>query len=229
MKVRMKTLIITPRQAELDFFTQNCVRRDFKAETSILGRLTVTSFPQIGITLALGGFGKVQFAVQTQYLLDMGLAWDRVVCAGAASGLSDSLSSGDVVVATSTVEYDFHNRFGPQLLPKFDGSPIALAELRSAAGQMTAFKVHFGILASGDEDAVEPERRNLLQEGMGAVAVAWEGAGGARACTFNRVPFVEIRGITDAVKANASVGFETNLELAMNNVASLIVNWVEPA
>lgn len=225
----MKTLIITPRQAELDFFTQSCVQRGFKAEQSMAGRLPVVSFPRLGITLAPGGFGKVQFAVQTQYLLDLGLDWDRVVCAGVADGLSDSLSIGDVVVATSTVEHDFNNRFGPHLLPKFDGSPIALAELKDITPLMTAFKVHFGTLASGDEAIVEPEQRQMLQEATGAVAVAWEGVGGARACTFSSVPFVELRGITKGAHADASSAFETNVELAMKNVATLITVWVEQA
>jgi adenosylhomocysteine nucleosidase len=225
----MKTLIITPRQAELDFFAQGCTRRGFKAEQSMAGRLPVVSFPQLGITLAPGGFGKVQFAVQTQYLLALGTKWDRVVCAGAAGGLSDSFSIGDVVVATSTVEHDFNNRFGPRLLPKFDGSSVALAELRGVAGLMIAFKVHFGTLASGDEAVIGPEQQQLLQEATGVVAVAWEGVGGARACTFNSIPFVEIRGITNPANADASLDFETNLELVMNNVATLITDWVEQA
>src|SRR5690242_17383565 len=105
----MKTLIITPRQLELDFFAQGCVRNGFKAEQSMVGRLPVVTFPRLGIILASGGFGKVQFAVQTQYLLDIGPKCDRVVCAGGAVGLSDALSVGDVVVATSTIEHDFSN------------------------------------------------------------------------------------------------------------------------
>lgn len=225
----MKMLIITPLQAELDFFTQRCFKRGFIAEKSMLGRLPVVDFPRLGVTLAPGGFGKTQFAVQTQYLLDIESNWDMVVCAGAASGLSDALSIGDVVVATSTVEHDFNNRFGPRLLPKFDGSPIALAELRGIAPLMTAFRVHFGPLANGNEDMAEPEESQASKEAMGAVAVAWEGAGGARACSFNSVPFVEIRGITKAANANASSDFETNLEWVMNNVATLIIEWVEQA
>jgi adenosylhomocysteine nucleosidase len=193
----------------------------------MLGRLPIMSFPRLGITLAPGGFGKVQFAVQTQYLLDIGPKWDRVVCAGVAEGVNGALSSGDVVVATSSVEHDFNNRFGPRLLPKFDSSPVALAELREVAPLMAAFKVHFGTLASGDEAVVDPERRLLLQETMGAIAVAWEGAGGARACSFNSVPFVEIRGITNMANAIESSAFETNLELVINHIAILITEWME--
>jgi adenosylhomocysteine nucleosidase len=59
--------------------------------------------------------------------------------------------------------------------------------------------------------------------------VAWEGAGGARACAFSQVPFVEIRGITDTADHNAASSFETNLALAMGNIAQLLVAWHIPA
>jgi adenosylhomocysteine nucleosidase len=83
-----------------------------------MGRLPVVHLPELDVTLACGGLGKVQFAVQTQHLLDVCPAWDLVICAGAAGALVDGLPVGDLVVATETVEHDIHNRFGRPLLPK---------------------------------------------------------------------------------------------------------------
>ena len=91
---------------------------------------------------------------------------------------------------------------------------------------MAAFQVHFATLASGDEDGVNPERKRLLQATLDALAVSWEGADAARACTFNSVPFVEIRGITNAVNTKTASDFESNLELVMNNLAMLITDWL---
>jgi nucleoside phosphorylase len=59
----------------------------------------------------------------------------------------------------------------------------------------------------------------------GALAVAWEGAGGARACQFNNVPFVEIRGVTDRADSDAALDFEANLRSVMRNVVTLIISW----
>ena len=73
---------------------------------------------------------------------------------------------------------------------------------------------------------VETERRRALHESIEALAVAWEGAGGARACAFSGVPFVEIRGVTDTADPNAASDFEQNLEIAMSNLAALITTWV---
>lgn len=68
---------------------------------------------------------------------------------------------------------------------------------------------------------------NLTLAVGGALAVAWEGAGGARACVFSGLPFLEIRGITDSADHRAPVEFEQNLEKAMANIAILIRSWLE--
>jgi adenosylhomocysteine nucleosidase len=223
----MKTLVVIPTPEEFDFFSSGCQRRGFRAENSVIGRLPVVEFPALNLTAARGGAGKANFAVHTQHLLDARPDWEVVVCAGAAGGLVDDLSVGDVVVATTTVEHDYNNKFTVRPLPRFDGSLPGIAELRQMPLSAYSFKVEFGVVASGDEDIVEVERRKSLREATGALAVAWEGAGGARACAFSQVPFIEIRGLTDAADHTAASDFEKNLELALGNVATLITTWVE--
>ena len=221
----MKRLIITPMREELDFLLQGCTKAGFQAESGIIGRLPVVRLPDLGVTLARGGLGKVQFAVQTQHLLDTCSYWDLIVCAGAAGALVNEVSVGDAVVATTTVEHDYNNKFSERALPKFDGAGAAVADLKSVSHSTDTFSVHFGPIASGDEDVVETERKRMLHESTGALAVAWEGAGGAKACVFSGFPFVEIRGVTDTADRNAASDFEKNLEVAMSNLATLIISW----
>ncbi len=220
-------LILTPLQKELDFFLSSCARQGLQAKNAVIGRLPAARFPALGLTLARGGTGKVQFAVQTQHLLDARPGWELVICAGAAGGLADALSIGDVVVATTTIEHDYNNKFSQRPLPRFDGAPDAIASLRQALPVSDSFKVHLGAVASGDEDVVDDERKKALQQLTGALAVAWEGAGGARACAFSDVPFVEMRGITDAADHDAPADFEANLEVAMDSIATLLRRWRE--
>ncbi len=222
----MKILIITPMQEEFNFFLQSCTRHGYQTENSVAGRLPVIRLPGLGITLARGGTGKTQFAVQTQHLLDTYTDWDLVTCAGAAGGIIDDLSIGDIVVATKTVEHDYNNKFNKRPIPSFDGAQTAIAGLRKVSLLPYSFKVHFGTVASGDEDVIDNERRRTLHQSTGALVVAWEGAGGAMACTFSNVLFLEIRGVTDIANHNAPSDFETNLEVAMNNVAILITSWM---
>ena len=225
----MRKLIITPMKEELDFLLQSCTKLGFHAERAMIGRLPVVRISDLDATLARGGLGKVQFAVQTQHLLDTCSDWDLIVCAGAAGALADEVSVGDVVVATTTVEHDYNNKFNKRALPKFDGARTAITDLKSVSRSANAFNVHFGPIASGDEDVVETERKRILHESTGALAVAWEGAGGAKACAFNSLPFVEIRGVTDTADHNAASDFEDNLGVAMSNLATLITSWISQA
>src|SRR5689334_5020365 len=123
----MKTLIVIPTRAEFDFFLSSCTQRGFRSEESMLGRLPVVEFPELNLTAARGGVGKADFAVRTQHLLDCCPDWDVVVCAGAAGGLVDDLTIGDVVVATTTVEHDYNNKFNARPLPRFDGASAVIA------------------------------------------------------------------------------------------------------
>ena len=143
------------------------------------------------------------------------------ICAGGAGALIGGLAIGDVVVATETVEHDFRNRFSNRPIPRFPGSIEAVEALR-AAPRHSGFSVHFGSVASGDEDVVGPERANEIRACCGAIAVAWKGAGSARAAAFSGIPFIEIRGITDRADSSASESYDNNLGLAMSNVLSVL-------
>jgi adenosylhomocysteine nucleosidase len=222
----MKVLIITPTRKEFDFFLQTCTKMGLRVENSEVGKLPVVGFPDLGITLACGGAGKTQYAVQTQHLLDMCTDWDLVICAGAAGALVDELRIGDIVVATSTVEHDYCNKFSQHPLPRFEGAQTTIADLRRGVPLTDSFKVWFGPIASGDEDVVEAERRRVLQQVTGALVVAWEGVGGARACAFSNVPFVEIRGVTDTANNSAPSDYDRNLEATINNVATFLAVWL---
>ena len=225
----MNTLAVVPIRPEIEFLLQACAEKGFRAQDSTMGRLPVVHLPQLHLTLACGGLGKVQFGVQTQHLLDVCSTWDLVICAGAAGALVEGLSVGDVVVATETVEHDIHNEFGKPLVPRFGSAEMAVSALRSVVPLCGSFQVHFGPIASGDEDVVDTDRRRTLHTRTGALAVAWEGAGGARACSFSGVPFVEIRGITDRADSDAASDFEANMGSALANVATLIVSWLQSA
>jgi len=220
----MSKLVIIPTQTEYNYFLASAKSEIYPFEQCSIGKIPVVRFPDIDIVVSCGGLGKVQFAVHTQYLIDQHPEWDFVICAGAAGALVDYLNIGDIVVATETVEHDIYNRFGPPRLPKFRGDETAVTHLKSLP-QSNSFQIHFGPIASGDEDVIDTQRKNEIQTLTGGMAVAWEGAGGARACAFSDVPFIEIRGISDGANSTASSDFENNLESVMNNIATLILCW----
>ena len=222
-----ETLVVIPLQEEMKVFQQFCAEQSIQFESSRIGKLVVTLFPDLEIVLACGGLGKTQFAIQTQYLLDSYLGFDVVICAGVAGSLDGELSVGDVVVATETVEYDIYNKFGKSIIPRYSSDERVRNSFRVIASKEKDFQIHFGAIASGDEDVINEERRKEIQMRTGGLVVAWEGAGGARACRFNAVSYVEIRGVTDRADGSASADFEKNLRIAMRNVTKTIVFWAD--
>jgi adenosylhomocysteine nucleosidase len=89
------------------------------------------------------------------------------------------------------------------------------------------FKVHFGVMAGGDEDVIEVTRGAELRELHNALAVAWEGVGGARASAFSEVSYLEVRGATDTANHEAPVVFYINLQIVMKNIAYVLVKWLK--
>lgn len=217
-------IIIIPTKIERDLFLKRCRAVGLDCKKSTLGPLEIIEFPSINTKLALGGLGKVQFGVQTQYLIDKLKSPRAVLCIGAAGALTGEMEPGDIVVATETVEHDIR-KFGHPLIPRFRSDEFLVEQFRELLDGPTACRLHFGPVASGDEDVLNRERREELRNRTGALAVAWEGAGGARACCFSRIPYVEVRGITDAADPKAIDDFYQNLETVMGNLAELIIRW----
>ena len=222
----MTTVVITPIAEELEVLTVVFDQRWGSHEMRDAGRLQVLEYRAKGVILCQGGLGKAQFAVTAQHLLDNLASPSLAVCAGIAGSLTASARVGDVIVGTATVEHDFNPRALDRQLPKFDGSAPHLAALREARiAERQEFQVRLGRIASGDEAIVDPARARELRARTGALAVAWEGAGGARAAAFSQVPYVEVRGISDMADHEAVDTWKANRPAAMRSVAS-IVAWL---
>ncbi len=221
----MTILFVAPLEEELAFFTRHLHARGYTSTGIKCGRIAALHVAALDLTVAIGGHGKTQFGVQTQHLLDHAPDMEALVCFGAAGALAGDLAAGDVVVATETVEHDYTLRFVSRPLPRFAGDSALLSALRRLPLRDVGFGVHFGVVASGDEDVIELERAAALRQATEACAVAWEGAGGARAARFNGIPFLELRGITDTADHTAPADFEANLDRAMANVAELAAQW----
>ena len=225
----MRILALTPIRDEFNALTTTLNRFGFVSYGRSTGRMPFVSYLGGTLVVAQGGLGKAQFGIQTQHAIDTLRDRDMVICAGSAGGLSDDLKIGDVVVATETVEHDFKwgIRSG-QPLPSFTGDQKSIAMLQSELPMMEeSFDVHFGIVASGDEGIVDSQRADELRRDTDAIAVAWEGAGGARAAEFSDLPFLEVRGISDGAGNDAISEFEENLPQAVENVATIVLTLAQ--
>ncbi|MBD2534902.1 5'-methylthioadenosine/S-adenosylhomocysteine nucleosidase [Nostoc flagelliforme FACHB-838] len=221
----MKMVIVTPLKEELCFLVQELKQAGLKAQKLYLGNLEVLEFSDFDLFIAQGGHGKTQFGIQAQYLLSELPHVELLMCAGAAGALSSSLAVGDVVAATEIVEHDYNLKFVSRPLPRFASDLQVIKILQNLTKQQLNFQLHFGAVASGDEDIITVERSQELAQSTDCIAVAWEGAGGARASLFNQKSYIELRGITDTANHLAAADFERNLALAMSNLAQIIIRW----
>jgi adenosylhomocysteine nucleosidase len=218
-------LIVTPLQKEYDGLYHSLSALGLTSRSERIGKLDTYCFPEINVPLARGGHGKTQFGVQTQHLLDHA-KFDLVICAGAAGALAPEVRVGDVIIATSTLEHDYNNKFSNRPKPQFAGDIKSIERIKALNLSEADFKVHFGIMAGGDEDVIDIQRGEELRELWDALAVAWEGVGGARASAFSDVPYLEIRGATDTANHEAPVVFYENLKIVMKNIAFLLYKWL---
>jgi adenosylhomocysteine nucleosidase len=219
-------LVLTPDPNEFDALQRGLRRRGLPIEDIHVGALDCVSLPSLDMLVGVGGNGKAQYGIQAQYLIDRCAGTKLLACVGAAGRLSEEIQIGDVVLATTTVEHDYKERFKPIPCPRHDASPAVVGEfIQLARSTVFPFRVHFGAIASGDEDIVDPIRAAEVRMQTNAVCVAWEGSGGARAARLNGIDFIEIRGITDAADGDAARFFHTNLGDVMRNVVDLLVAW----
>lgn len=218
-------LIVIPLQEECDELYHSLSALGLKSHKEKIGRLDTHRFPEINVTLARGGHGKTQFGIQTQHLLDHA-KFNLVICAGAAGALAPEVKIGDVIIATSTLEHDYNNKFSSRPKPRFAGDIKSIEQIKALDLSDANFEVHFGIMAGGDEDVIDIQRGKELRELWEALAVAWEGVGGARASAFSDIPYLEIRGATDTANHEAPVVFYINLKIVMKNIAFLLDKWL---
>jgi adenosylhomocysteine nucleosidase len=219
-------LLLAPDPDEAAALLQGFIRRGIHHEGVRLGALDCFALPALDMLLATGGNGKAQYGIQAQYLIDRSAGIDLLICAGAAGRLSDAIQIADIVVGAATIEHDYKERFSPRPLPLYEASPEVLKEFTQLASSTTfPFHVHVGLIASGDEDIVDPIRATEVRAETNALCVAWEGSGGARAARMNGIEFLEIRAITDAADNDAAKAFHDNVSQVMFNVVELTVAW----
>ena len=216
----MVILAMVPTQRELDSLTTS-----LKGYTGLvqLGRVSVQEYFNGKLLVSLGGVGKAQMAAQSQYLIDRIPGLRLLICAGTAGALISKLYPGDLIVATSTIEHDFISGLVPAPQPEFFGDANTIAFLQSLKeNSLVSFRVKFGSVASGDESVISSHRKESIYLSTRSYAVAFEGAGAARACEFSMIPFLELRAISDSADENAKIDFFSNIPLAMGNIGTIL-------
>ncbi|MGG1637903.1 5'-methylthioadenosine/S-adenosylhomocysteine nucleosidase [Paenibacillus sp. FSL A5-0031] len=174
------------------------------------------------------GVGKVNAAVCTQILLDLGA--DCVLFTGVAGAVDPQLNIGDIVVSTSCVQHDMDCTplgFALGTIPFHPRSEFPaderLIELASAASnRLFSGRSIQGKVLSGDQFIASRESVKLLHEKLQGACAEMEGASVAQVCDMNNTPFVIIRSMSDKADGSAHVNFPEFTVIASNNSYQII-------
>ncbi len=184
--------------------------------------------------LAVCGPGKINAALCAQsMILNFHPEW--VLNLGVAGAGDESVSIGDMVIATCAVQHDVDT--SPIGDPVGMVSKINLVEipcdqalrerLLRAAGTLDGVRVHTGVIATGDQFINRGEVRRRIHDQFGALAVEMEGGAVAQACYMHGVPCGVLRSISDKANGQSDMDYPTFVRLAAEHSQKVVTELLK--
>ncbi|AJY76427.1 5'-methylthioadenosine/adenosylhomocysteine nucleosidase [Paenibacillus beijingensis] len=180
------------------------------------------------IVFCKSGVGKVNAAVCTQALIDLGA--ECVLFTGVAGAVDPKLEIGDIVVSTSSIQHDMDCSplgFAPGVIPfqelsEFPADPELVQVASVASDRLFPGRSMKGIVLSGDQFIASREKVQSLYETFHGACAEMEGASLAQVCAMNGIPYVVIRSMSDKADGSANVNFAEFTVQASNNSYRII-------
>lgn len=227
----MKIAILGAMDEEIILIRESlaqCQEHKFNHLTVYIGLLGQTQ-----VALVKCGIGKVAAAVSTTLLINH-FSPDYVINTGSAGGFSSHLNIGDIVIATQLCHHDADlTHFGYQLgqnagMPaRFESAQSLITSASAAAADLTGVQVQQGLICTGDSFVGSDEAASLIRTNFPSVcAVEMEGVAIAQSCYLLGVPFLVIRSLSDIAGKTSTVSFQTYLEQAAKNSATLVMQTI---
>ena len=179
--------------------------------------------------LSVCGPGKVNAALCAANLISA-FKPQWIVNLGVAGAGEESVSIGDMVIATAAVQHDmdtspigdpvgFVSKIGLVEIPCDAALRAALVE---AAASVADMKVHEGVIATGDQFICDGETRARIHNLFGAKAVEMEGGSVAHVCHAMHVPCGVLRSISDQANGHSTMDYPTFTQLAASHSEQVI-------
>ena len=183
------------------------------------------------VILSQSGVGKVDAALNTQYIIDT-YRPDIIINTGVAGGIAEGLDVGDIVIGTYLVQHDFDvtvlgyargymcTGIEKDKPTKFYCDKYLIEKFQTSLEQnMPAQKIHQGIIASGDKFVSGMQVKKEINEYFGAIAVEMEGCAIAQVATRNKIPCVVTRAISDLADGKTAE-YQNEFERKMAKVST---------
>lgn len=186
------------------------------------------------VVITRAGVGKVNAALAAGA---MALLYhpDRLINTGVAGALAGDLRQGDVVVATSLVEYDMDTTpFGePRGLLQIRGQELVelpadgetVAALTRAAGTCGETP-RTGMIATGDRFVAGADAKAAILSYFPALACEMEGAAIAHAAYAAGVPVAVLRVISDSADGSSQLDYPTFAAIAAEKCQRIVCAYL---
>lgn len=189
----------------------------------------------VACVVARCGAGKVNAAVCAQTMI-LKYSPRLVINLGVAGGTGGNVKIGDLVVASSCVQYDYNTtgigeplgavsiismQSGTELVKEFPCDKQAASTLLEAAATIYG-GAHSGLIATGDTFVSDRDTNAFIKESFSALAVEMEGGSIAQVCYMSRVPCGVIRAISDNADDDAGVDFPSFASSSAEKSAELL-------
>jgi adenosylhomocysteine nucleosidase len=207
---------------------ENCQQQHFNHLTVYIGKLG-----EVDVALVKCGIGKVAASVSTSVVIHH-FAPDFVINTGSAGGFSKNLNIGDIVIATELRHHDADlTHFGYELgqtagMPAYFECDKSLVEHASkAAADLQNIQVQQGLICTGDSFVGSDAAAAVIRQNFPSVcAVEMEGVAIAQSCHLLGTPCLVIRSLSDIAGKTSTVSFETYLDQAAKNSATLVMQTI---
>ena len=181
--------------------------------------------------LAVCGPGKVNAALCAQSMITA-YHPEWVLNLGVAGAGDETVSIGDMVIATCAVQHDmdtspigdpvgFVSKIGLVEIPCDEALRQRLVRAASSVEGMSVFE---GVIATGDQFICDGETRGRIHKLFGAKAVEMEGAAVAHACYTMNTPCGVIRSISDQADGESTMDYPTFTRLAASHSEQVVEN-----
>lgn len=207
---------------------------DAKAETYFGMTFYAGTINGEPVVITRAGVGKVNAALAAGVMI-LHYRPDRLLNTGVAGALATGLAQGDVVVASSLVEYDMDTTplgeprgllsiGGRELveLPTDAAMVAALSRAAAACGEAP----HTGMVATGDKFVAGADAKAAILRDFPALACEMEGAAIAHAAFAAGVPCAVLRVISDSADGSAKLDYPTFAGVAAEKCQRIVCAYL---
>lgn len=208
--------------------------KDSQTETHLGMTFYTGTLEGESVVMTRAGVGKVNAALAAGVML-LRFCPDRLINTGVAGALAGDLHQGDVVIATSLVEYDMDTTplgeprgllsIGGRELVELPSNAATVAALADAAAK-NGEPARIGMIATGDRFVAGADAKAEILRHFPALACEMEGAAIAHAAYAGGIPVAVLRVISDSADGSAPLDYPTFARVAAEKCQHIVRTYL---